>query len=99
MIFVIVMTTKMIFFIISASYGGLLGLFIGFSLITAFEFIYFFGVRVVMNLWSNKRKIQVKQVKFKKIEYKGSPLKKLDSNQLYQNHKQKQTLYNQWFLN
>lgn len=34
------------YFLIQASFGGLLGLLLGFSFVTGFELIYFFTIRV-----------------------------------------------------
>ncbi|KAL2713497.1 sodium channel protein Nach-like [Vespula squamosa] len=38
---------------ISASFGGLLGLFVGFSLMSAFEIIYFFVIRIITDRFVN----------------------------------------------
>jgi hypothetical protein len=43
-------------FIFAASCGGLLGLYLGFSLISVVEIIYFFTVRLFCNFWANKKK-------------------------------------------
>ncbi|XP_035776394.1 sodium channel protein Nach-like [Anopheles albimanus] len=37
-----------------ASFGGILGLFLGFSIITGFEVIYFFTIRLLFDLFTNK---------------------------------------------
>ncbi|XP_046470375.2 sodium channel protein Nach [Neodiprion pinetum] len=37
-----------------ASFGGLLGLFAGFSLMSAFELIYFFSIRLIADLWTDE---------------------------------------------
>lgn len=39
--------------IFSASFGGLLGLFAGFSLMSIFEFLYFFIIRVIIDTYMN----------------------------------------------
>ncbi|XP_014211229.1 sodium channel protein Nach-like [Copidosoma floridanum] len=41
-----------------ASFGGLLGLFVGFSLMTGIELVYFFVVRVIADKCKNGRKIE-----------------------------------------
>lgn len=39
---------------ISASFGGLLGLLLGFSFVTAFELVYFFTIRVFFDRLANE---------------------------------------------
>ncbi|XP_020287814.1 sodium channel protein Nach-like isoform X2 [Pseudomyrmex gracilis] len=41
-----------------ASFGGLLGLFVGFSLMTVFEFLYFFVIRVIVDARVKRSNIQ-----------------------------------------
>jgi amiloride-sensitive sodium channel len=43
-------------FIFSASCGGLLGLYLGFSILSLVEIIYFFTVRLYCNFQSKKKK-------------------------------------------
>jgi hypothetical protein len=43
-------------FIFTASCGGLLGLYLGFSILSFVEIIYFFTVRLCCNFQSNKKK-------------------------------------------
>lgn len=38
-----------------ATFGGILGLFLGFSLITGFEFIYLFTIRVIFDRIASKK--------------------------------------------
>lgn len=38
-----------------ATFGGILGLFLGFSLITGFEFIYLFTIRVIFDGIASKK--------------------------------------------
>ncbi|XP_046736820.1 sodium channel protein Nach-like [Diprion similis] len=42
-----------------ASFGGLLGLFAGFSLMSAFELIYFFSIRLIADLWTGDKKERI----------------------------------------
>lgn len=46
-----------------ASFGGLLGLFVGFSFITGFELIYFFTLRVVFDKMAQRKVKPAKQGK------------------------------------
>lgn len=39
-----------------ATFGGILGLFLGFSLITGFEFVYLFTIRVLFDVIAPKKK-------------------------------------------
>lgn len=39
-----------------ATFGGILGLFLGFSLITGFEFVYLFTIRVLFDKFMTNRK-------------------------------------------
>lgn len=45
----------------TASLGGLLGLFVGFSFMSAFELIYFFLIRVMFDVWTKHRENNSRQ--------------------------------------
>lgn len=46
---------------ILAAFGGLLGLFLGFSLVTGFEFVYFFTIRTLFDKLAAKQHARVAQ--------------------------------------
>lgn len=43
-------------FVVAAYFGGLLGLLLGFSFVTAFEMVYFFTIRPLLDYIMEKRK-------------------------------------------
>lgn len=46
-------------FNLAASFGGLLGLFAGFSLMSGYELVYFFVIRVIADAWMKKKAVSL----------------------------------------